>query len=255
MARSGSPTRNRFLVVIGALASLVGGAALVIPTPTLAEEPQSKLERQINVTQRLLDEMLVDSPNFLVSGHEVTEGVEIEEYGAFFTFRASLTGWGWEPGRFGRSLDFWPFNGGKRNVVVIKGDKDKGEKEISIGDGSIVIKDGEVYMKEGGKTRKLSGKDGADVVDEKQYRADQLKKYEAAKDELIRFMLDYGETLKALPAGQSVRIVARMTDLDLPEGHEVRSLTLKASIDDLRAYGDGRLSEGAARAKITVKES
>jgi hypothetical protein len=68
-------------------------------------------------------------------------------------------------------------------------------------------------------------------------------------------MLDYGETLKALPAGQSVRIVARMTDLDLPEGHEVRSLTLKASIDDLRAYGDGRLSEGAARAKITVKES
>jgi hypothetical protein len=252
----GGPTHRGVRLLVGLSIALAAATGLVVPGSASADDKPTKAERQVAVMEKLLDEMLVDSPNFLVAGHDAAEGFAIEDYGAIFTFQASLTGWGWEGNRMGDFLNFWPFDGGKRSVVVIRGDKGTEErKEIVVGDGDIVIKDGEVFIKDGAKTKKLSEKDGMTVIDEKQWQEDQLKKYEAAKEELVGFLLEYGETLKAMPAGQSVRIVARMRNLRVGGDREVRSLTLRVSIDDLRAYGDGRLGESAARAKIEIKES
>ena len=35
----------------------------------------------------------------------------------------------------------------------------------------------------------------------------------------------------------------------------VRKLSVRATIDDLRAYGDGKLSESEMRARVEVRES
>lgn len=250
------PMRPGRFLAAGAGLALGAGLACLIPTPALAEEALSKLGRQVGVMDRLLDDFLVDSPNFLVSGSDAAEGFEIEDLGAIFIFRASLTGWGWESAHRNGTFNLWPFQDEKQKIYLIRGDKDGGgAKEIVIDGGRIVIKDGEVTVDENGKTRKLSEGDGAEVPDQKQLREDRMRKYEAAKEELIRFLLDYGETLRALPAGQSVRVIARMADVELPDGRVVRSLSIRAPIDDLRAYGEGNLSESAARAKISVKES
>jgi len=250
------PVRRSPSFAAGLMMLLAAGMACVIPSPALAGDPPTKIQRQIGVMEQLLDQVLVDSPNLLVSGKDAAGGFEVEDLGAIFTFRASVTGWGWNRGHTNGVFNFWPFQSEKQKVYVLRGDKGDGaKKEIVIDGDRIVVKDGEVYIDEDGKTHKLSEKEGVNVVDEKGIQQDRLKKYEAAKEELIKFLLEYGETLRALPAGQSVRIVARMEDLGLPEGREVRSLTLRASIDDLRAYGDGHLSESAARARIVVRES
>jgi hypothetical protein len=250
------PVRRGHSFAAGLMLMLAAGMACMIPSPALAGDSPTRIQRQIGVMDQLLDQVLVDSPNFLVSGKDAAEGFEVEDLGAIFTFRASVTGWGWNSGHTSGVFNFWPFQSQKQKVYVLRGDKGDGAaKEIVVDGGRIVVKDGEVYIDEDGKTRKLSEKDGVNVLDEKELQQDRLKKYEAAKEELIKFLLDYGETLRTLPAGQSVRIVARMEDLGLPEGREVHSLTLRASIDDLRAYGDGHMSESAARAKIVIKES
>lgn len=235
------------------LVLLAVAVTIAWPPPAIADPKPSRLERQIEVMAGLMDRMLVDSPNFLVSGKQTTNGIEAEDYGAIFAFEASLTGPLWEEGSWGRTSSWWPA-GKKQKVVVIKGDGDK-EKQILLDGGKIIIDDGTVYIDEGGKRRKLTEKDDLEFLDEKTYRDKQLEKYAAAKAELVQFLLDYGETLKALPAGQTVRIIVRWNDLDLPEGKEVRRLSLRVAADDLRAGAEGRLTEEALRSRIQIKES
>lgn len=239
------------LASVGGL--MIAGAIILTSTPASAGEKETKLERQIGVVVRTIDDMLVDSPNFLVAGKEVTEGFEVDDYGVIFTFKSSLTGPFWEENASGSFLGLWPM--GKKRQIIMRKDDSKGEKEIILGDGKIIIRDGEVLIEDGGKTKKLS-EDGDWVkIDEKTYREKQAQKYAAAKEELIKTLMEYGEVLKALPSGQSVRVIARFEDVEFPEGRDVNRLSLKASIDDLRAFGDGRLSESAMRAKIEIKES
>jgi len=71
----------------------------------------------------------------------------------------------------------------------------------------------------------------------------------------VEVLLDYGEVLKALPAGRTVRIVARLDDVELPGGRTVRKFAVSGKIDDLRAYADGRLSEQEMRARLQIRES
>lgn len=245
-----TPTLRR-LTPLAAL--LTGGTLLLAAPPASAGEKETKLERQIGVMARTIDDMLVDSPNFLVAGKEVTEGFEVDDYGAIFFFEASLTGMFWDEGGRGSLFNFWPM-GEKRHIVIRRGDGDE-EEEIILGDGKVVIKDGEILIDENGKTKKLKSDKDIVKIDKKSFREKQAQKYEAAKEELVKTVMDYGDLLKALPAGQTIRVIARFDELDLPEGKEVRRLSVKASIDDLRAFGDGRLSESAMRAKMEIKES
>lgn len=214
-----------------AIACLVGAAAA---------KDDTKLERQIKVMARVIDAVLVESPNWLVQGREVTEGFEDEGTGVFFTFQASLTGFGYHAGS---NWSFWPFIGKSRIHITEIGDDDSdrdGDEEIRIRDGEIQIR------KKGGKWTE---------VDEKEVQARQQEKYEDGKEELIECLMDFGDVLRALPAGQSVRIVARIRDVDFPKGNDVDKLTLRVGIDDLRAYADGRLSASELRSRIDIRES
>ena len=97
--------------------------------------------------------------------------------------------------------------------------------------------------------------DQKDKVDRGTRRDRQWKKYERARDELVMVLMDYGEVLSGLPAGQQVKIMAKFSDLDLPKDKKIRKLTVKASIDDLRLYSDGKIDEEQMRSRIEIKES
>lgn len=253
-------TFTRRSIRLSILGLLLGAIFPASPDPAIAGDRPTKLERQIGVMEKAINTMLVDSPNFLVSGSDVTEGFEDDEYGALFVFSASLTGPGWDGHGLGAFFSGLPHGLGKEGKVIIRKIKGKGgETEIDIDDEGVYI-DGEdviVLGKGDKKWKKLLKEKGGDfeVMDDKELKERQLKKYESAKQELIEVLMDYGEILKGLPAGRSVKIMARMRNMDLPEGKEVRKLTVRATIDDLRSYGDGRLSEEQMRSRIEIKES
>ncbi len=253
----GSPSSlTRSIVFTGVFVLLACSLLPLGSSPALAGDRLTKLERQVRVMEGAIDDMLVDSPNFLVANSHVTEGVDIEDYGVLFTFKSSLTGLGWDDHGF---ATFWPWNWkSKDKVYVLKGGKGK-HKDIDLDDAHIIIRDGDIHVIDGDKDEKWWKKlvkDGdVEEIDDETYRAQQLKKYDLAKEELIEVLMDYGEILKGIPAGQTVRIAARFHDMDLPKGKEIHKLVVRASIDDLRSFGDGRLSESEMRKRIKIKES
>lgn len=56
---------------------------------------EKRMDRQIRIFEKVLDTVLVDSPNWLVANQEPSYGYYIEERGAVFSFRASLVGREW----------------------------------------------------------------------------------------------------------------------------------------------------------------
>jgi hypothetical protein len=240
-----SPAHCILATCLACAAVLVAGQ---VP-PAAAGERPTKIERQITVAGKMIDEMLVDSPNFLVSGREPTDGFEIEDMGALFVFEASLTGPEWDS-EHGSHSWFWPWKKHNRVFVINRGHK----REILMDGDQIVIKDGDVHISDGGKLRKLDDSEW-DTMDEKTYRERELETYERAKAELVDALLDCGDMLTALPPGQTVRIEARLREIELPGDREVRRLTVRAKSDDLRSYSDGRLSETDMRARVEIKES
>ena len=251
----GSPSsRFNSIVITGVFVLLAVSLLPLDPSPAIAGDKLTKLERQVRVMEGAIDDMLVDSPNFLVANSHVTEGVDIEDYGVLFTFRSSLTGLGWDEHG---SASFWPGNWQSKNkVYVLKGGK---HKDIDLDDAHIIIRDGDIRVIDGDKDdkwwKKLIKEGDVEEIDDETYREQQLKKYERAKDELIEVLMDYGEILKGMTAGQTVRIAVRWHDMDLPKGKEVSKLVVRASIDDLRSYGDGKISESEMRSRIKIKES
>jgi len=280
---------------------------VAVPAPAQAGETSSRLERQIEVVERGIDDMLIDSPNFLVRGRGATQGIEDEDFGLLFLFQASLTGPWYDSGHRGLLSGFWPAGG--RGLVVLEGDdqdrdsdrrRDRdareedldgarerdGEKDAGRGDkdagrddddrdgdrsdrdrdrdrgqtiitrdGRIVIRDGDIRIYDG-RGKELALEDGDwEKLDERELAERREEKYARAKDEVVEVLLDYGEVLKALPAGRTVRIVARLDDVELPGGRTVRKFAVSGKIDDLRAYADGRLSEQEMRARLQIRES
>lgn len=227
-------------------AGLACAAVFTIP-PAGAGGRATKLERQIAVAQRTIDEMLVESPNFLVRNSEPTEGLEVEDAGVLFIFEASLTGPEWDfLGHSHRWSRLWRHD--DRIVLIDRGDK---KKEIILDGHRLVIKDGSVYLSDGDELRRL---------DEDEWEAQddlegQLEKYEAGKAEMIDALLDCGDILGALPAERWVRIEARLDDVELPDDREIHRLSVRAKLADLRSYSDGRLSEEEIRARVEIKES
>ena len=247
----------RFATCFGVLCLLLPALLLLGTDSAMAGDRPTKLERQIDVMEGAIDDMLVDSPNFLVAGRHVTEGFDAEDYGVLFSFQASLTGLGWDEDSDHSSSHFWPWNWDKKHrIIVLEGD-DGDEEEFELDDGSIIIRDGAVHImgKDARELKKLFKNGRYETIDDETYRERQLKKYDQAKEELIDVFMEYGEILKELSSGQTVRVVARLHDIDFPKEKEIRRLSLSASIDDLRAYGDGRLSESEMRDRIKIRES
>lgn len=215
-------------------AALVLAAALATALPAAAaraaDPPDAKVERQIGVMEKILDKVLIDSPNFLVGGGgENTRGLYIEEVGALFTFEAALTNNGFDVKSYLHSLG---------NRFEVKTDED--------GNQIIVIK----KDKEAGR----KGRGAAEDLEALEDLDDGARTLALGRDELVQALLDYGETLSALDDEQWVIVAAFLPSHD-PRHEGTERLVMRARMADLRAYSEGRLGEQEMRQKIRIEES
>jgi hypothetical protein len=79
------------------LTAILIGAAAGVSAPGAIPEAQAgpdsrRVDRQIYVFERVVDDMLVESPNFLVRSGDPSRGTYVEGHGAVFNFRTSLVG-------------------------------------------------------------------------------------------------------------------------------------------------------------------
>ena len=123
-----------------------------------------RLDRQILMFERVLDDMLVESPNFLVQSRHNALGTYIDGQGAVFTFKAGLN--------YGDHGDSWNWRG-KEVFEFFFGDDDRDRRSRDEWDEYVVKKQEKLYAR--GKEEiietlqdfggLLSGLDGRDWVE------------------------------------------------------------------------------------------
>lgn len=192
-----------------------------------------KMKKQIGVVERVFDEVLVDSPNFLVGSRRVTHGLYLDGFGALFSFEASL---------ISKDHDFkFDFGDLSKNFTI--------ERE----DGKIIVRFDEDEGDEGNGDR-----EDEVVLDEDEWREkreeEQRELYEAGKAELAEALLDYGETLTTLGGDEWVAVAAFLRDSDFFASNKISTLVLKAKIGDLRAFAQGEISEKAMIDRVVEEE-
>ena len=189
-----------------------------------------KVTRQIGVMESILDEVLIDSPYFLVSGRENARGLYLEGFGAVFTFDASLV--------------TSPFFGGGFDIKILEDWAGKVEvDEDEDGNKIITIQKGDKKAEKKAKEELKKEKKDPKVV------------YEEGKEEMKQTLLDYGETLTFLGDNEHVVIAAFMGKMDFWKDKDRPSrMILKARMKDLRDFTNGSLSENAAKGKILFEE-
>jgi hypothetical protein len=210
----------------------------------LRAAPVEKTARQIKVMEGILDQVLLDSPNFLVFGRDNAHGLYLDEYGAIFTFDASLTN---GSGKALKNLDL-PFRfdvrKGKDGTIIsipkLKEDKNKDDEN-----GNSDEEDSQ-----GTKgSKKIRSRAGGDEDED-----DPAVLYRKGKDELIQVLLDYGDTITSLRDDQTVVIAAFLRDNSYFLDNQISRLLLKAKIRDLREHASGRLTDDQMRSRIVQEE-
>jgi len=201
-------------LALGALL-LAPAALLLAPSAAPASPRGDRLDRQVEMFEGLIDQVLVDSPNFLVRDRDAAHGWYRDDTGAVFTFRTSLVN--------GRDDDGWHvFNWfGDHGVTVRTRDGDR------------------VSRKEWKK----------DLIE------DQEDEYKDGKDELVQALMDFGPALTALADDESIEIRADLRDAEYFRENDMRRLTLKVKMSDLRSFDAGRLSEDELRRRVEIEES
>jgi hypothetical protein len=213
-----------------AIAGAVCAAARAGDASATDPPANRKMHRQIEVMEQIIDQVLIDSPNFLVRGRDNARGMFVKELGLIFTFEASL---------IEKDHDFW--------------------KSFTKSEGFEIKED------DGGRIIIIPKADHGDTVDaeEVQRRADTLKDrqdsrqerlYLRGKTEIVDVLLDYGDTLTTLEDNQWIAIVAYLTDSEYFAQNRFSRLILKAKVKDLREYAAEKLSEEEMIKRIVEEE-
>ncbi len=205
---------HRVLRLARALGLFVVGAALLAPLAQ-ASPRGDRVDRQIEMFEGLINQVLVESPNFLVRDRDVTHGWYRDDRGAVFTFRTSLVD--------GRDSGGWGFLRWFDHHGI----------EVRDRDGDRI-------------SRKEWKKDRIE---------DQADEYKDGKDELIQALTDFGPALTALADDDMVEIRADLRDAEYFRENDLRRLVLTVKMADIRAFDAGRLSEDEFQRRVEVEES
>jgi len=207
-----------------ALSLLALGLVDLGGAPTASAGPDRKSDRQIDIFETVLDEMLVDSPNWLVRGHRNARGRYRSGEGVSFSFDVSLVGGDWNDGKwwsgFSRDRSYW---------FAFDDDDDYDEDR----------EDRRARRKEW-REREMSR---------------QERMYKRGKTEIIDTLMDFGDVLTTVPDGEWIEI---NVDLDRAEffwEKDLRELTMRVKMADVRAYADEKIDEEALVQRIEVTES
>ena len=217
--------RSHFLV----LASAVALGALTAAPALATEAPGSeKLQRQLELFEKMTNQMLLDSPNFLVSGRSAARALYIEEFGVVVSWNASLVEKGEDGFKIWNWDNFKVERDGDRVIIVRpEGSGDKEDDEAMV----------ETYKK---------------WIDKQGERRAQL--YEAGKVEMVDLLMDYAEVLSRLDDSQWVMLAAFLGNNEFFEDNDLSRCTVKARMSDLRAYGAGDIDHAAMEKRLVIQE-
>ncbi len=221
-------------------------ATLVIPmvvSGAQAQEVPNRLKKQIRIMEKILNEVLEESPNLLVHSTTPSHGIYLNGFGALFTFEASLVGgFGWSTWEFGKKFDVSNLFGNiqieRDGGRIIIHTPEEGEEEAQV----------EVEDEKGNVEHKTI----EDMHAEAREREQQL--YEDGKIELIDTLIDYGETLTGLEDDEYIAIAAYLGEEDLFEKREISRLVIRIKMGDLRDYSDESISRDRLRERLVVQE-
>jgi hypothetical protein len=217
----------------------IGIFVALFATPAPADADRStaskRLLREIDIMERTIDDVLVDSPYILVSSSNgVTNGVHVPEYGVVFTFDMNLVA---------SRYDHFGFGWHGADIVDIDEDGDK-----------IVIHRRNRWDDDDDDEESKSSS-----ADRKSWRerreADAKKCYERGKNEIVEALVDYGDMLTSLGDDQWVLIAADLHGNEYFTDEGLSQYIVKAQMRDIRAYSQGTITRDALLAKVTREES
>ena len=126
-----APWKRRLLTALVVVVAIVGFAGLAISAPP---DGSVKVMRQVRIMEGIVDKVLLDSPNFLVHTGNNTHGLYIPEYGAIFTFEASLTSGMFGLGKLNINIPQFEVKtdeNGDKTIIMKNIEKDKDKKKHS----------------------------------------------------------------------------------------------------------------------------
>lgn len=217
----------------GSMGILVGlalcGLLAAQAAPGAVPTDNRRLNREITVVEKVMDDMLLDSKNLLVfaTDHNA-HGLYLDEFGIVFSFNASLVD---RP----ESMSHYTFGGYRI--------EDKGDKIV-------VFKEKDPAAATGGD----SADEAAGKVRKEQDAARLAGLYAAGKREIADILLDYGPTLTSLRDDQWVAVGAFLKGSDLFQQRRISRLVIKARMSDLRALSAGRITRDVAAARMLEEE-
>lgn len=236
MTKASSYAATRLIGIALALVLAVGWS-IAIPAYAGDTPVSKKLKRKIKIMEKVVDEVLVESPNLLVYSGNPTHGIYLDEFGTVFTFEAALVDkdWDWA---FDKTLGFL-------SKLRVESDGDK------------VI----VWRDKKSRDSDEDDEEDTEAIDEKtldEMRKDkeqrEEKLYAQGKEELIEAIVDYGEILTELRDDQWVAIAAFLKNSDYFRTNQISRLVIKVKVRDLRDHASGRISEKDLLKRVVQEE-
>lgn len=222
--------------LLGVLFTLL--AMLVAPLSVSSAQDgkvSRKLLRQIGVMEKIFDQVLIDSPNFLVDGRGNVRGTYLEEFGVLLTFEASLINTeDWDDYDWRGSYRIEKDKDG-RTIVIIPDDRDEEDRDSDEDyDDHDDPDSGRSWYK-----RKNQG---------------ERRLYSRGKIELQDAIIDYGDTLTRLKDDHWVAIASFLRDSNFFIDEQISRLVMKVKMRDLRAYASGKIDEDELRSRLIQEE-
>lgn len=225
--------------------------------PLPGSSPHPKFNRQLDIFARVIDDVLIDSENALVSHGRNANGAYLPGYGAVFALEFSLVGRrGWSRAlALGDGRYHLHSSGDDDFDVFYYDDDDDDEDKDSSKDKD---KDKDDVDQKRDRRRHLARIEGLDDDVLAELGDDKLKErrtrqYGRVKEELIDTLGEYGDMLDGLPADEWVSLVARPSELPWGE-RKVKRLVLRARIRDVMDRAEDRVSEAAFRERVVIEE-
>jgi hypothetical protein len=221
-----------------------------------ADDAAAMLEKDVRVMEGVLDQILVDSPNVLVSSAGTTRGLVLDQYGAVFTLEVSL-----DLGKGG----LWALGDYAKDLALAKGLEKKAQEEEFKAQQEASKAEEEASKAGEGEEKQADTFASLDKLGEESRKARE-KHLENFKVELQDALLKYGPTLSELDDSKWVTVVAFLDGRGLYLGdsgflfggdtarEKLTRLTLKVKMGDLRQFSAGRLSREQAAKKVIVEQ-
>jgi len=210
-------------VAVGA-ALILALFGLLLAAVGAAEPERTPLDRKVRVMERVIDEVLAQSPHVMVNFGSNARGLVLDEFGGLFTFEGSL----------GAGLDLPGF-------IVAPGTHLKGEP-------------GAVWL----DRERLDADEEDEALDPEEWRRKsserRQKNLDGLQAELVDVLVDYGATLAELRDDQWVAVAAYLDGSDFFDHDSAGNrVVVKVKMRDLRQHAAGTLNRDAVESRVKVE--